>query len=61
MIAITGTWRGQSVCVTDGEACTNENVVYYIKEVPNRLDVVFIQADKLVNGKPITMGSARAC
>lgn len=55
--AITGTWRGQSVCVTEAAACRNENVVYYIKEVSGRTDVVLIQADRVVDGKTITMGS----
>jgi hypothetical protein len=54
---IAGTWRRGSVCVTDAPACHNENVVYYVKDVPDRVDVVFIQADKVVDGKAITMGS----
>lgn len=49
--ALTGTWRGQSICATDAPACHNETVVCYIKQIPNRTDVVFIQADKLVDGK----------
>lgn len=56
---MAGTWRGQSVCVTDAPGCHNENVVYYIKEVPDRVDVVFIQADKVVEGKAVTMGSGQ--
>jgi hypothetical protein len=32
-------------------------VAYYIKQAPNRSDVVIIQADKIVNGKPVTMGT----
>jgi len=55
--ALTGTWRGQSICATDAPACHNETVVCYIKQIPNRTDVVFIQADKLVDGKAITMGA----
>ena len=54
---IAGTWRGRSVCVTDAATCHNEEVIYYIKEVPDRADVVFIQADKLVDGKAVTMGA----
>jgi hypothetical protein len=55
--AIAGTWRGQSVCVTNAPACRDEQVVYYIKEVPERTDVVRIQADRIVDSKAITMGS----
>src|SRR5712671_2540632 len=54
-----GTWRGQSICTTDAPACHNESVVYYIKDVPDKSDVVFIQADKIMDGKPITMGSGQ--
>lgn len=52
-----GTWRGDSVCATDASACHNEQVVYYIKDVPNSPNLVSIQADKIVGGKPITMGA----
>lgn len=55
---LAGTWRGESVCTTDGTACHNEIVVYYISDLPNQPDHVRIQADKIVNGKPITMGTA---
>ena len=55
---LAGTWRGDSVCATEASACHNERVVYYIKEVPNRPNLVSIQADKIVEGKPITMGTA---
>src|SRR5215469_14443233 len=54
---LAGTWRGDSVCATEASACHNERVVYYIKDMPNRPDLVLIQADKIVDGKPITMGT----
>jgi len=54
---VEGTWRGESVCVTDAPECHNESVIYYIKDVPNWPDLVLIQADKIVNGKAITMGT----
>jgi hypothetical protein len=54
---IAGTWRGRSVCVTHAPACHNEDVIYYIKEMPDRVDVVHIQADKLVDGQAVTMGA----
>jgi hypothetical protein len=56
---VAGTWRGESACVTDAAACHNEKVVYHIKAVPNRSDVVLIQADKIVDGKAITMGTGQ--
>jgi hypothetical protein len=55
--ALAGAWRGDSVCATEASACHNERVVYYIKDVPNHPDRVLIQADKLVDGKPVTMGT----
>jgi hypothetical protein len=54
---LAGTWRGDSICATEASACHNERVVYYLKDVPNRPDLVLIQADKIVDGKPITMGT----
>ena len=54
---LVGTWRGYSDCATAASACHNEQVVYYIKDLPNRPTLVFIQADKIVEGKPITMGT----
>jgi len=56
---VTGTWRGESLCVTGAPACHNESVVYYIKDVPDRPDLVLIQADKIVDGKAITMGTGQ--
>jgi hypothetical protein len=54
---VAGTWRGESLCATDAPACHNEKVVYYIKDVPDRPDAAVIQADKIVDGKAITMGT----
>jgi hypothetical protein len=57
--SVAGTWRGESVCVTDAAACHDESVVYYIRDVPDRPDLVFIQADKIVDGKAVTMGTGQ--
>jgi hypothetical protein len=54
---IAGVWRGESLCAAGLPACHDERVVYYIKHVSDRPDVVIIQADKIVNGKPVTMGT----
>jgi hypothetical protein len=48
---VAGTWRGESLCVTDAPACHNESVVYYIKDVPDQPDLVLIQADKIVDAE----------
>lgn len=51
-----GTWRGNSVCVAKNTACHDEVVVYRVQKLPAP-DHVTISADKVVNGKPINMGS----
>ncbi len=56
---VAGTWRGKSLCVTDAPACHNESVGYYIKDIPDQPDLVLIQADKIVDGKAITMGTGQ--
>jgi len=56
---VAGTWRGESLCVTAAPSCHNESVVYYIKDVPGRPDLVMIQADKIVDGKAVTMGTGQ--
>jgi hypothetical protein len=55
--AITGVWRGNSICASEASSCRNETVVYYIKNVPDKPSVMFVKADKLVEGKPVTMGA----
>lgn len=52
-----GTWRGESSCATEAPACHNEKVFYYIRTVPEKTVELFVRADKLVGGKPVTMGS----
>lgn len=52
-----GTWKGESLCVQTGTACRNESVVYHIKDLNGDLDHVQIRADKVVDGKAITMGT----
>ena len=51
-----GTWRGNSVCVAKSTACHDETVVYRVQKLPARGNVI-ISADKIVDGKAITMGS----
>jgi hypothetical protein len=51
-----GVWRGESLCTT-AAASHDEKVVYYIDAVRDKPDSVFIRADKIVEGKAITMGS----
>ncbi len=51
-----GTWRGESKCQTDAPACHDEQVVYTISVIPDRVDAYLVRADKVVDGQVITMG-----
>lgn len=55
---LVGNWSGESVCVNKEKfpACTDEQVVYRIVVATGKPDTVTITADKIVNGKPETMG-----
>jgi len=53
-----GTWRGESHCAVQNSACREETVIYLIRDVPDRLETVFIQADKIVDGQRVTMGTS---
>jgi hypothetical protein len=52
-----GIWRGESKCVADAPACDDEQAVYYITSIPDRPGFVSVRADKIVDGKAITMGT----
>jgi hypothetical protein len=52
-----GVWRGESLCADNASSCKDEKVVYYMEAVTGKPDSVFIRADKIVDGKAITMGS----
>jgi hypothetical protein len=54
---IVGVWRGDSVCVSNSGACVDEKVTYYIDLVANSAHVVSIRADKIVQGRAVTMGT----
>jgi hypothetical protein len=52
-----GIWRGESLCNSGAPSCHDEKVVYYIEASADKPDSLFIRADKMVEGKAITMGS----
>ena len=51
-----GIWHGESKCATDAPACHDEHVVYLIEAIPGKPGQVRVRADKIVDGKAITMG-----
>jgi hypothetical protein len=56
---LVGDWSGESICVNKEKfpACNNEQVVYHIVVASGKTDTVTITADKIVNNKPVTMGT----
>ncbi len=52
-----GIWRGESLCATAAPSCHDEKVVFYIDPIADQPDSMFIRADKIVEGKAITMGA----
>lgn len=55
---IVGTWSGSSVCVDRqaAPACNDEQVVYEINASPGKPNTATVKADKVVDGKRISMG-----
>jgi hypothetical protein len=54
---VVGVWRGRSICAADRAACVDETVVYYISAITGKSGVVSIRADKVVDGRAVTMGT----
>ena len=52
---VTGTWRGESVCVGNRPACKNEVVVYRFEPVAGRSTLITLFADKISKGKRVPM------
>ena len=55
---IVGTWSGSSACVDRqaAPACNDERVVYEIKASSGKPNTVSVDADKVVDGKRVSMG-----
>lgn len=52
--ALVGDWSGTSLCQVEPSSCHDENVVFRVSN-PHE-DKITIQADKIVDGKALTMG-----
>jgi hypothetical protein len=54
--ALVGDWRGDSICMVRPSACNDEKALYHFKKMdaPNRF---LVQADKIVNGQAVEMGT----
>ena len=53
---LVGDWTGESICVGEIGSCHDETVVYHISLDASDPTKVKIDADKIVNGKPESMG-----
>ena len=55
---LVGDWKGESICVNKDKfpACKDEVVVYHVKKIAHKPNVVNLSADKIVDGKPEFMG-----
>jgi len=56
---LVGDWFGESICVNKEKfpACHDEQVVYHVVVASGKTDTVTISADKIVDGKPVAMGT----
>ena len=56
---LAGNWSGESICANKEKfpACNDEHVVYHVVVASGKTDTVTIAADKIVNGKPVAMGT----
>lgn len=56
---LVGDWSGESICVNKEKfpSCNDEQVVYRVVVASGKTDTVTITADKIVNNKPVTMGT----
>jgi hypothetical protein len=53
---LVGDWHGDSICVVRPSACVDEKALYHVKKL-GQPDHYSMQADKIVNGEPINMGT----
>jgi hypothetical protein len=54
--ALLGDWRGESICVVRESACHDEDSLYHVTKLAAKPGRVSMKLDKIVNGKPVTMG-----
>lgn len=52
-----GDWRGMSVCQVKPSGCQDEDSLYHFKKLASKPGAFELQADKIVDGKPVTMGT----
>ena len=57
--AVLGDWHGTSTCLVKPSACHDEEALYRVRaDAGGKLS---LEADKIVDGKPVQMGDPVAC
>ena len=54
-----GDWRGMSICQVKPSGCNDEDSLYHFRTVEKKPGTFELQADKIISGKPITMGTSQ--
>ena len=54
---LIGDWRGDSICQVRESACHDEDSLYHVSRLPDRPGWFSMKLDKIVEGKPVTMGT----
>lgn len=55
--SLVGNWRGNSICQVRTSACKDEKALYHFKELNDRPNHFYVEADKIVNGEAVQMGT----
>lgn len=53
---LAGDWTGESICTVHPSSCHDEHVIYHVTE-PDSTGKLQIEADKIVDDKPQSMGT----
>ena len=56
LVDLVGDWQGTSLCQLKPSACHDETVVFRFSNPRNDSNTIAVQADKIVDGSPVTMG-----
>jgi hypothetical protein len=54
---VAGGWRGPSTCQVKPSACNDEDSLYHFARMEKKPGWYSLQADKIVEGKPVNMGT----
>ena len=57
-VSPVGDWRGDSICQVRPSACHDEDSLYHVTKIADKPGHFSLQADKIVDGKPETMGTS---